>query len=133
VLFDGYAAVIRSLGALGLSIITLGIAALVFYFRSRSLHYRITTQRIVIEHGMFSKRMDQIDIYRITDYVVDLPFGQRVMGTGNLVLKSMDPTTPELRLDGLKTDVRALYENLRRATELEKQRRGVRLIDEHQG
>ncbi len=128
-LFDGYAATLRSVGELALAILTVGIAWLVLYFKRRAHHFRITTQRIVVEEGLFSKRIDQLDIYRITDYTVDLPFGQRIMNTGNLFLKAMDPTTPELKLMGLKTDVRALYENLRRATEIEKQRRGVRVID----
>ncbi len=128
-LFEGYAATVRSIGEVVLCVITLGIAYLVLYFKRRSHRFRVTTQRIVVEEGLFSKRMDQLDVYRITDYTVDLPFGQRMMGTGNLILKAMDPTTPELRLIGLKTDVRALYENLRRATEIEKQRRGVRVID----
>lgn len=129
VLFDGHPALFCSFGQVLLGIITLGIAVLVFSWKRKALHYRITTQRVVIEYGLFSKRMDQLDVYRIIDYTVDIPFGQRLVGTGNLILKSMDQTTPELRLIGLKTDVRGLYENLRRATELEKQRRGVRVVD----
>ena len=70
----------------------------------------MTTERIVVENGLLSKRMDQIDIYRINDYVVERPFGQRMMGTGNIVLNAMDASTPQMRLDGLKTDVRELYE-----------------------
>jgi hypothetical protein len=129
VLFAGYPALIRSAGEVALTIFTLGVALVVLYFKRRGQHYRVTTQRIVIEHGLLSKRMEQLDIYRITDYTVDVPFGQRMMGTGNLILKSLDPTTPELHLMGLKTDIRALYENLRRATESERQRRGVRVLD----
>ena len=78
---------------------------------------------------LFSKRMDQIDLYRVVDYVVERPFGQRLMGTGNLVLRTSDKTTPEVRLVGLKTDVVALYERLREATEAEKQHRAVRVLD----
>ncbi len=131
-MFEGYAATLRSFGELCLAIVTVGLGWLVLYLKRRSIRYRVTTQRIVVERGLFSKRMDQLDIYRIIDYVVDLPFGQRIMGTGNLVLRSMDPTNPEMKLVGLKTDVRALYENLRRATEVEKQRHNVRVIDNEQ-
>ena len=129
VLFDGHPALFATAGQLVLAILTLGLAALVFAWRRKAIHYRVTTQRVVMETGVLSKRMDQLDVYRITDYSVEIPFGQRLMGTGNLVLKSMDPTTPEVRLLALKTDVRGLYENLRRATEIEKQRRGVRVVD----
>lgn len=128
-LFDGHPALFQTIGQVFLAILTLGIAALVLSFKRKGVHYRVTTQRVVIETGVLSKRMDQLDVYRINDYTVELPLGQRMVGTGNLILKSMDPTTPEVRLVGLKTDVRALYENLRRATEIEKQRRGVRVVD----
>lgn len=128
-LFDGHPAVIGGVGALLLAIFTLGVAALVYWVRSRGVRYRITTQRVVFEKGLFSKRMDQIDLYRILDYVVERPFGQRLLGTGNLLLKTSDATTPEIRIQAIPGDVMGLYEQLRRATEAEKRRRGVRVLD----
>ncbi len=129
-LFAGSPAVVQGFGGLVLAILTLGISLLVQWVRTRAVHYKITTQRIVIEQGMFGKRMEQIDLYRVVDYVVDRPFGQRIMGTGNLFLQAMDKTTPEIRITGIKTDVVALYERLRYATEQEKKRRGVRVVDD---
>lgn len=128
-IFQGRPAVIQGLGALLLTILTVGIYALVMWVRSRGTLYKITSQRVVIESGVFSKRMEQIDLYRIVDYVVERPFGQRVMGTGNIVLEAIDKTTPEIKLAGIRTDVVALYERLRYCTEQEKQKRNVRLID----
>lgn len=128
-LFEGTPAVLPSVGAWALSILTLGIAALVYWLRARSVRYRITTQRVIVERGLFSKRMDQIDLYRINDYSVERPFFQRMVGTGNLTLETMDKTSRELAITGLHTDVMALYESLRKATEDEKRRRGVRLVD----
>jgi len=129
VLFEGHPAVLGRAAALIVTALTLGLAALVYWLQSRKVRYRLTTQRIVVEEGLFSKRMDQIDLYRVVDYVVERPFGQRLMGTGNLVLRTSDKTTPEVRLVGLKTDVVALYERLREATEAEKQHRAVRVLD----
>lgn len=128
-LYDGHPALIQGFGGLVLAILTLGISVLVAWVSTRGIHYKITTQRIVIERGVFSKRMEQVDLYRIVDYVVERPFGQRLMGTGNIVLEAMDKTTPELRIDGIKTDVIRLYERLRYCTEQEKKKRGVRVID----
>ena len=129
VLFDGYTALLPSVGKLLLAIFTLGLALIYFAIQRRTRHYRITTQRIVIETGLFSKTMEQVDIYRIRDYAVERPLSQRLMGTGNLVLTAMDKSNPMLRLEGLPTDVRELYEQLRVATERAKERRGVRMID----
>jgi uncharacterized membrane protein YdbT with pleckstrin-like domain len=128
-LFAGRPAVVQGLGGLLLALLTLGVSLLVAFIRTRGIHYKITSQRIVIEQGVFSKRMEQVDLYRVIDYVVERPLGQRIMGTGNIVLEAMDKTTPEIRIDGIRTDVVALYERLRYATEQEKRRRGVRVID----
>jgi hypothetical protein len=62
--------------------------------------------------------------------VVELPIGQRLLGTGNLVVATTDRTQKGVvRLDRLRTDVRQLYEQLRSATEADKTRRGVRRFD----
>ena len=129
VLYEGRPALVPSLGVLGLAVITLGLWLLVRWWQRGSKLYRLTTHRIVVETGVLSKRLEQIDLYRIADYTVDRPFGQRVMGTGNLMLKTFDKSTPELTVHEIKTDVVALYEKLRVATEAEKSRRGVRMVD----
>jgi uncharacterized membrane protein YdbT with pleckstrin-like domain len=128
-LFEGRPAVWAGAGDVLLTILTLGIAALYFWFRSHTAHYKVTTRRVIVERGLLSKRLEQIDNYRIKDYVVERPFGQRLLGTGNLLLHTMDQTTPSLSLLGLRTDVVALYERLRTAAEAERARRGVRLLD----
>jgi uncharacterized membrane protein YdbT with pleckstrin-like domain len=129
VLFSGHPALLPGLGSLLIAIFTLGLALLYLLIKQRGRHYRITTQRIVLDTGLFSKRMEQIDLYRIVDYVVERPFSQRIMGTGNLVIEAMDTTSPTLRLHALPTDIVALYEKVRTATESEKRRRGVRVVD----
>ncbi|MEO8905434.1 MAG: PH domain-containing protein [Polyangiaceae bacterium] len=129
VLFEGRPALVPSIGILALAILTLGIWLLPRWWRRASKLYRVTTLRIVVETGVLSKRLEQIDLYRIADYTVDRPFGQRVMGTGNLLLKTFDKSTPELDVHEIKTDVVLLYEKLRVATEAEKCRRGVRMVD----
>ncbi len=129
VLFSGHPAVLPGVGSLVICVLTLGLALIVFFVRSRSKFFRITTQRVVVEHGLFSKRMEQVDLYRIVDYIVERPFGQRVLGTGNLILVAMDSSTPALRLEALPTDVVRLYEALRAATEEQRRVRGVRVVD----
>jgi len=129
ILFEGHPATCPTIGAWVIVVLTLGLAWFVFLARSRSTRFKITTQRVVVETGLLSKRMDQLDVYRINDFVVERPFGQRLAGTGNLVLTAMDRTTPEMRLVGLGTDVVALYERLRTAAEEAKRARGVRVLD----
>jgi len=129
VLFEGRPALVPSIQILALTILTLGIWLLLRWWQRGSKLYRVTTRRIVVETGVLSKRLEQIDLYRIADYTVDRPFGQRILGTGNLLLRTFDKSTPELHVREIKTDVVALYEKLRVATEAEKTRRGVRMVD----
>ena len=128
-LFEGRRALVPSFGTLLLVVLTLGLWLAVCWFQSLQRRYRITTRRIVVESGVFSQKLEQVDLYRIADYTVDRPFGQRLLGTGNLLLKTFDKTTPQLDIRFIKTDVVALYERVRSATEMEKARRGVRMVD----
>src|SRR5258708_5241353 len=80
VFFEGHPTALRSLGAAFIAFITLGIAWLVWAIKARGTNYRITSQRIVVETGLFSKKLEQVDLYRIVDYVVERPFLQRMMG-----------------------------------------------------
>lgn len=130
VLFDGHPAVVPSLGALLLVVLTLGLWLIPLLVRSRGRHFRITTRRVVVEVGLLSKRLEQVDLYRVSDYTVVRPLGQRLMGTGNLILRTLDRTSPEVPIQGIKTDVVALYERVRAATEVERSKRGgVRVME----
>jgi uncharacterized membrane protein YdbT with pleckstrin-like domain len=129
VLFEGHPPLVPSLGQLIIAILTLGLWVIVLFWRSRSKSYRLTTRRVVVETGILNKRLEQVDLYRVSDYTVLRPLSQRIMGTGNLILKALDHTEPEVRIENIKTDVVALYERIRAATESEKRKRGVRVMD----
>ena len=128
-LFEGKPATLPSIGAWLVAILTLGIAMLYFLARSAAVSYKVTTRRVIVERGLLSKRLEQVDVYRIRDFVVERPFGQRLVGTGNIQLLTADATTPAIELRDLHTDVVALYENLRGAADADRARRGVRVID----
>ncbi|CAN1211879.1 PH domain-containing protein [Tumidithrix helvetica PCC 7403] len=113
VFFKGRPAAIGSVGRLFLSIITLGIAWLWFWLKNINTHYLITSQRIVIETGIFSQKIDTIELYLIDDIQLEKPFSQRLMGTGNMLLVTQDISTPKVYLERLPLDVRQLYELIR--------------------
>ncbi|MCZ7684175.1 MAG: PH domain-containing protein [Sandaracinaceae bacterium] len=129
VLFEGPPAAIGTIGAALVTFLTLGLAALYFWIRAKNTHYKVTTRRVVVERGIFSKRLEQIDLYRVVDYVVERPFSQRLLGTGNLILETTDRTSKELKIERVRADVRQLYEQLREATEADKRARNVRVMD----
>ncbi|HEX4338656.1 MAG TPA: PH domain-containing protein [Polyangiaceae bacterium] len=128
-LYEGRPAVIPGVGALLVAVLTLGLGYLYMWVRTQGLSYKITTRRVLVERGLLSKRLEQIDCFRIKDFVVDRPVGQRMLGTGNILLLTADSTTPAVELRNLRTDVVALYEKLRAAADADRTRRAVRIVD----
>lgn len=123
VLYEGHPALIGSVGRLLLAIATLGIGAIYFWLESNTTNYLITSQRIVIETGLFSKKIATLELYLVNDIELEKPFGQRLLGTGNLTLIGQDQTNPVVNLVRLPLDVRQLYEKLRQSVESAKQAR----------
>ena len=125
-LFSGRPAPLYSLGRWFLTFITLGIAGLCYWIASLSTRFEITTQRVRIERGVFSKSRQDTEIYRIDDISLEQPLGMRMLGHGILFLRSTDRSTPEIRLYGVP-GLAGLAEKLRECSLRERERRGVRV------
>lgn len=69
------------------------------YIRNSS--YLITPEVVRISRGIFFKRTDQIEMYRIKDYIVTQPFSLQLFRLINLTLKSTDPENPVVWLVGI--------------------------------
>jgi uncharacterized membrane protein YdbT with pleckstrin-like domain len=113
ILFKGSPAIIGSVKKLLISVFSFGIGAIWYWLKSINTQYLITSQRIVIETGIFSKTIETLEIYQVDDIQLEKPLNQRLMGTGNMVLVTRDISAPRLRLDYLPIDVRELYEQMR--------------------
>ncbi len=78
----------------------------------RSTLYTITNQRVMIERGLLTKSLSEIDLR----YVDDTQFFQsvidRILGIGNVTIISTDKSTPVCVLNGVR-DPRALREMIR--------------------
>jgi len=128
-IYEGQPALIPNLGALLICVITVGLGLIYYALHRNGTKYRITSQRIVVDSGIFSKRLDQVDLYRVNDFQVERPFWQRIMGTGNLRLSTTDRLNPSIALIAIHADVVQLYEQLRVSVAAAKQAAGVRIVD----
>ncbi|OGS72029.1 MAG: hypothetical protein A3F91_03680 [Flavobacteria bacterium RIFCSPLOWO2_12_FULL_35_11] len=54
----------------------------------------ITNQRVIMSAGVFSRRTEEIELYRIRDVSVEEPFIFRMFGVGNIIIHSTDKTSP---------------------------------------
>ena len=125
-LLQGRPAAIYSFGRLCIVILTLGIAWFIYKLQAVSTQYRLTSQRIQIEKGLFSKTKSNIELYRVDDFEIEFPFSMRIMGYGQLHIRSSDRETPEITIKGIK-HINNIYESLREANLLERERRGVKV------
>jgi uncharacterized protein (DUF983 family) len=101
VLFSGHPAVVSSLWQYFLVGITLGIAYLFLWLRSRSIRFEVTSQRVTVVVGLFSKTRDPVELFRIDHFHVAEPFGMRMVGHSILELRSSDSSEPEVILYGI--------------------------------
>ena len=128
-LFVGHPAVIYDIGQWFLVVLTLGIAYIVYWFKSISTTYQITNQRIRIERGVFSKIKDNVELFRIDDYDLHKPLGMRLAGQCLLHLRSSDPMQQEVKIYGIP-NLEQLADTLRECSLKERTRRRITtLID----
>lgn len=91
-------------------------------------HYILTEERLILRTGVLSQRIDELELYRVKDYVLRKPFFLRLVGLGSITLVTSDRTNPVLMLraiensEAVKSMLREQVENLRRI-------RGVREFD----
>jgi uncharacterized membrane protein YdbT with pleckstrin-like domain len=95
------------------------------WLQTRSRVYEVTSERIRVSDGIFSRRTSELELYRVRDYTVIEPFWLRMIGRGNIVIESADRTTPELVIHAIP-GVNALKDQIRTHTERMRQVRGVR-------
>lgn len=91
-------------------------------------HYVVSDQRIRETEGVFNKRTDSTELYRVKDVVLLQPFGLRMFGRGNVELRSSDLSTPLLLLHAVPNPV-DLREKILLAAEARRDAKGVRELD----
>ncbi len=123
-LFTGHPMAIYTLGQWVAVLFTLGLAYLIYWLKSVSTTYQITTQRIRVERGLFSKTKDNIELFRIDHLDLHKPLGMRLVGQCMLCLRSSDPSFPTVTLYGIP-NLENLADTLRDCSLRERTRRKV--------
>jgi membrane protein YdbS with pleckstrin-like domain len=98
---------------------------LLLRIRVKSSSYRLTDQRLFVRRGWLAKHVNELELYRVKDVVVDQGGLQRLLGYGTITVLSADDTTPEVDLVGVSgpTKVKEMIRTHYRAA---RQREGVR-------
>ena len=64
--------------------------------------YKLTEEKLFVETGFFSKKEEEIRLYRVMDLTLKRPFGQRLWGLGTIHCCTADKSTPEFDILKIK-------------------------------
>ena len=64
--------------------------------------YILTKKKLITQKGFFSITEDEVELYRISDKSLQLPFGQRLFGCGTVVINCKDTDTPIKTITSIK-------------------------------
>jgi len=93
--------------------------------KTRSTHYQLTTHRLIVTNGLFSKQVQDIELYRVQDLHSAQSLLARMMGIGNVTIVSADNITPVITLIGVP-DPLGIKETIRTYFRASRKREGAR-------
>ncbi len=99
-------------------------AEVYYWIKSLTIRFEVTTQRVRVERGLFSKMKDNIELFGIEHFDIHKPLGMRLVGHCQLHLRSSDESAPSVLLYGIP-DLESLADTLRECSLRERKRRGV--------
>ena len=106
--------------------LALGVLLLLLvWIRVKSCSYRLTTQRLFVRRGWLAKHLNELELYRVKDVVVDQGFLQRVLGYGTITVLADDDSTPAVALARISRPIK-VKEMIRTQYRAARQREGVR-------
>jgi uncharacterized membrane protein YdbT with pleckstrin-like domain len=94
----------------------------------KNMKYELTTERLRLRHGVFNKKLDELELYRVRDYKLDQPFFLRIFSLANIILQTSDRSHPTVIIQAIP-DAETLREQLRTYVEACRTRKGVRELD----
>ncbi len=64
--------------------------------------YILTEKKLITRKGFLNVTEDEIELYRVVDKSLRLPFGQRLFGCGTVVINCRDTDTPVKEVTSIK-------------------------------
>ena len=87
--------------------------------------YFLTETKFITRTGFLSIDEDEIDLYKITDKKLKIPFSQRLFKCGSIIIYSKDTDTPQKEVSSIKTP-RKVYELIERYVNAQRDKYGIR-------
>ena len=119
------------LGGIAAAVSSLPLPVLLYRFiYLRRTRYHIGPEQFISEHGVFIRKVDYIELYRIVDFQEHQSLLQQLCGLKTVRILSMDRNTPRLDLTGVRrgNDIVPL---IRERVEYNKRKKGIYEITNH--
>lgn len=71
----------------------------------KMLKFIISSEQLIIEHGVFRRKSDYIELYRVVDYGVNRDILEQLFGLKTVSIYSGDRTNPKLDIYGVKENL----------------------------
>lgn len=90
--------------------------------------YRLSCQRLRITWGVINQHIDEIELYRVKDSIIQRPWWMRLAGLSSISLETSDRTLPKLVIPAIR-DGWKMREILRKQVEIQRDKKRVREMD----
>ncbi len=98
------------------------------YLKVANHRYELTDQRFLEHSGIFVKRIETLELYRVKDIAVSGTFAQAMFGRGRVILQTTDASTPTVVINAIPNP-QAVSQLVRDAVERCRMNKGVRAFD----
>ena len=98
------------------------------YLQTKNKIYELTTERLKITEGVFSKVTDTLELYRVKDIEMRQPFLYRMFHVENIAITTSDASSPLVFLEAIPSTV-SLADKIRNRVEAVRMEKRVREID----
>ncbi|MGJ8642356.1 MAG: PH domain-containing protein [Luteolibacter sp.] len=98
------------------------------YLTVRCQTFELTTERLRITKGVINQNIDEVELYRVKDMVVERKWWMRLTGLGNVHLQTSDRSLPHVDIPAIR-DCIGLREELRKKVEAMRDKKRVREMD----
>ena len=94
----------------------------------RSRRYELTTERLLLSQGVFSRNSQTLELYRVKDYVLSEPLYLRLFGLSDIKLVTNDESNPTLLLRAV-SGAKGLRDQMRQYVEQCRDKKHVRVAE----
>jgi membrane protein YdbS with pleckstrin-like domain len=97
---------------------TIFVVGLILFYKAwkiRMTHYEVSPDRIEYGEGVFDRRVDNIDMFRVVDIKLRRNVLDCMVGVGTVTLTTSDKNQPEFEFKKIKNS-RELYDTIKKAS-----------------